>query len=136
MQSQRIAPTWPNRSPPTHSLSSAMTVPASIGWSGRSSVRLASSPGGANPERKGLVFFIPGFGISKEMTDVFDCIRVGIAERGPVIKLKQYDNKKGKDEFISMGRIGDLVEKAQSPAQNKDLFRHFSEALRRHENEI
>jgi len=85
--------------------------------------------GGANPERKGLVFFIPGFGISKEMTDVFDCIRLGIAERGATIKLKQYDNKKGKDEMVSMGRIGDLVEKAQNPAQNKALFKHFADAL-------
>ena len=88
--------------------------------------------GGANPERRGLVFFIPGFGISAEMTSVFDCIRVGIAERGAVIKLKHYDNKKGKDEMVSMGRIGDLVEKAQNPDQNKALFQHFAEALEKY----
>ena len=91
--------------------------------------------GGANPERKGLVFFIPGFGISKEMTDVFDCIRVGIAERGATIKLKQYNDKKGKDEMVSMGRIGDLVDKAQNPAQNKALFKHFADALEKYGQE-
>ncbi|MEK7178159.1 MAG: hypothetical protein AAB721_00670, partial [Patescibacteria group bacterium] len=90
--------------------------------------------GGTNPERKGLVFFIPGFGISKEMTNVFDCIRLGLAERGAVIKLSKFDIKKGKDEMVSMGRIGDLVEKAQEPTKHVELFKNFSEALIRHEN--
>ena len=90
--------------------------------------------GGANPERKGLVFFIPGFGISKELTDVFDCIRLKLAERGATIKLSQYDIKKGKDEFVSMGRIGDLVEKAQEPTKHVTLFKNFADALTRYEN--
>ena len=91
--------------------------------------------GGANPERKGLVFFIPGFGISKELTDVFDCIRLKIAERGAVIKLLKYDVKKGKDEMVSMGRIGDLVEKAQEPTKHVALFDNFADALEKYEQQ-
>ena len=91
--------------------------------------------GGANPGRRGLIFFIPGFGISKEITDVFDCIRLKIAERGAVIKLLQYNAKTGKDEMVSMGRIGDLVEKAQEPEKHVALFNNFAEALEKYGQE-
>ncbi len=86
--------------------------------------------GGANPKRKGLVYFIPGFGVSKQMTDVFDCIGQGIAKREATVKLKQYDDKKGDFVWNSMGRIGDLAAKAEEPEKNKALFAHFADALR------
>jgi hypothetical protein len=89
--------------------------------------------GGANPERKGLVFFVPGFGVSKEMTDVFDCVSLGIVERGATVKLKQFNAQTGKDETVSMGRIGDLIEKAQEPEKHKALFANFAAALKRTE---
>jgi RecA/RadA recombinase len=89
--------------------------------------------GGANPERKGLVFFIPGFGVSKEMTDVFDCVGLELAERGATVKLRQFNAQTGKDETVSMGRIGDLIEKAQEPEKHKALFANFAAALERYE---
>ena len=91
--------------------------------------------GGANKSRKGLVYFIPGFGVSKQMTDVFDCIGQGIAKREASIKLKQYDDKKGDFVWNSMGRIGDLAKKAEEPDKNKALFGHFADALERIDNE-
>lgn len=86
--------------------------------------------GGTHGDRKGLVYFIPGYGVSKEMTDVFDCIGQGLAKREAVIKLKQYDNQKGDFVWNSMGRIGDIAEKALEPEKNEALFAHFAEALK------
>ena len=86
--------------------------------------------GGAHPGRKGLIYFIPGYGVSKEMTDVFDCIGQGIAKREAVVRLKQFDDKKGDFEWVSMGRIGDLAEKALEPDKNRAVFKHFEDALK------
>ena len=91
--------------------------------------------GSANPSRKGLVYFIPGYGVSKEMTDVFDCINEGVAKREATVKLKQYDDKKGDFVWNSMGRIGDLAAKAEEPEKNRALFAHFADALRGLNNE-
>jgi hypothetical protein len=66
-----------------------------------------------------LVYFIPGYGVSKEMTDVFDCIEEGIATRGTSVELQGQ----------KMGRIGTLAEKALDPAANIKTFRPFAEAL-------
>ena len=59
--------------------------------------------GGAHSGRKGLIYFIPGYGVSVEMTDVFDCVGVGVAKREASIQLLQYDDKKGKDVWVKMG---------------------------------
>ena len=91
--------------------------------------------GGAHPGRRGLVYFIPGYGVSKEMTDVFDCVRVKIAERGGVIRLLQYNDKKGEDEMLSMGRIGTIAEKAMEPHKHRAFFKKFEKALRRYEQD-
>ena len=69
--------------------------------------------------KEALVYFIPGYGVSKEMTDVFDCIKEGIAERGASISL---NGKK-------MGRISTLASKALEPQKNAALFKQFQQAL-------
>jgi RecA/RadA recombinase len=89
--------------------------------------------GGANPDRKGLIYFIPGFGVSKEMTDVFDCVGLGIAKRAASIELLEFDDKKGEDVWVKMGRIGTLAEKAEEPHKHKALFKRFADALERYE---
>ena len=91
--------------------------------------------GGAHAGRKGYIFFIPGFGVSKEMTDVFDCINMELAKREALISLKKYDDKKGDFVWEKMGRIGELTEKAMEPEKNKALFQHFADALKGLENE-
>lgn len=92
--------------------------------------------GGANAGRKGLVYFIPGYGVSVEMTNVFDCVGLGLAERGATIKLKKLDITTGKDEMVSMGRLGDLAEKAMDPDKHTALFANFAEALARYEQTV
>jgi hypothetical protein len=89
--------------------------------------------GGTHAGRKGLIYFIPGFGVSKEMTDVFDCVEVGVAKREASIQLLQYDDKKGKDVWVKMGRLANLADKALEPKKHKALFKNFADALERHE---
>ena len=91
--------------------------------------------GGASKARRGLVFFIPGYGVSKEATYVFDCIRVKVAKREAVVRLLQYDDKKGEDVWVSMGRMGAMIEKAVEPDKNRAYFAKFAEALKRYERE-
>ena len=91
--------------------------------------------GGASSDRRGLVFFIPGLGVSPELTAVFDCIRLGIAERGAVIKMDVMDADDKEFKSTSMGRIGTLVEHAMEPDKHKKSFEPFFEALERHEKE-
>jgi len=86
--------------------------------------------GGTHADRKGLIYFIPGYGVSKEMTDVFDCVKMGLAKREASIRLKQYDDKKGDFVWNSMGRLSDLAAKAEEPEKNKALFQHFADALK------
>jgi recombination protein RecA len=69
--------------------------------------------------KEALVYFIPGYGVSKEMTNVFDCIEEGLAVRGTSVELQ------GK----KMGRIGTLAEKALEPNNHPKTFRPFAEAL-------
>ena len=89
--------------------------------------------GGASSDRRGLVFFIPGLGVSKEMTDVFDCIRLGLAQREATIKLEQMDTDDKDIKWTSQGRLGTLVERAMEPEKHKATFAPFQEALERHE---
>lgn len=69
--------------------------------------------------KEALIYFIPGFGISKEMTDVFDCINLGLANRGAVVSLG--GNK--------MGRISTLAKRAEEPEKFMDSFAPFAQAL-------
>jgi len=87
--------------------------------------------GGSAPWRKGIIYFIPGYGVSKEMTAVFDCVGADVAKREATIKLKEFDEQKSKDVWIDMGRIGELVEKAMEPEKNVATFQHFFDALER-----
>lgn len=81
--------------------------------------------GGAHAGRRGHIFFIPNYGVSREMSAVFDCVEQGLAERGAVIRL----------EGESFGRIGDLIEKAQDPNE-RQLFEPFYAALKGLNNDI
>lgn len=75
--------------------------------------------GGAHKKRMANVFIIPGYGISREMTAVLDCVDLKLAERGASVKI-------GGE---SAGRINTLVKAA---ANNKDLsrFKPFFDALK------
>src|SRR3990167_1661329 len=92
--------------------------------------------GGASSDRRGLVFFIPGFGVSREMTAVFDCIRLEIAERGAVIKMEQMDADDKEFKSTSMGRMGTFVERAMEPEKNRKTFEPFYEALEKYEEKM
>ena len=89
--------------------------------------------GGASSDRRGLVFFIPGFGVSPEMTAVFDCIRLGLAERGAVIKMEQMDADDKKFKSTTMGRVETRKERAMEPEKNRKMFEPFYDALEKYE---
>jgi RecA/RadA recombinase len=74
--------------------------------------------------RKFGVFFLAGQGVHPGMTAVFDCFRLGLAERGATVKLN------GK----SQGRISELVESAR--AGETDKFEPFHKALDKFTGEI
>lgn len=76
--------------------------------------------GGTHKDRKGIVFIIPGIGVSVEMTLLLDCVRLGLATRGTVVKV---DGK-------SCGRIGKLIEHAREG--NTSKFNPFRDALDEH----
>lgn len=73
--------------------------------------------GGTSKEHTGIIFIIPGLGISKGFTALLDCVRLGIANRGSVIKIGD----------TSMGRIGTLLKAAKEGNEKK--FEPFHEAL-------
>jgi recombination protein RecA len=73
--------------------------------------------GGVVPNRKGYVFIIPNYGVSREMTAVFDCFESGKAERKTVVKI----------DGTSYGRLSALVEKARSG--DHEIFKPFFAAL-------
>jgi RecA/RadA recombinase len=73
--------------------------------------------GGVVPNRKGYVFIIPNYGVSLEMTAVFDCFVSGHAERKSVVKM----------DGVSYGRLNGLLEKAQTG--DHEIFAPFFEKL-------
>ena len=77
--------------------------------------------GGTHKDRKGIVFIIPGIGVSTEMTAMLDCVRLGIAKRGTVVKIGDK----------SMGRIGKLIEHARE--KNSTKFKAFFDELEAYE---
>lgn len=84
--------------------------------------------GGVNPNRKGLLFVIPGFGISPEMTAVMDCINLGLAERSSRVMMDILDQKTGKFKSRSMGYLEkNLIEWAKEGKRFQ--FDPFFEAL-------
>ena len=89
--------------------------------------------GGTHSERKGLIFFIPGYGVSVEMSAVFDCIRLELAERGAVIKMDQMDLDDKRFKPTSMGRISTLVDHAMEPEKHRKTFEPFFEALAKYD---
>lgn len=56
--------------------------------------------GGTHADRKGWIYFIPGYGVARGMTAIFDCNKFGLADLGAVVKLNGE----------SYGRLGTLVE--------------------------
>ena len=73
--------------------------------------------GGTSSEHTGIVFIIPGVGISRGFTALLDCVRLGIATRGSVVKIGDQ----------SHGRIGTLLKAARDQKDNK--FEPFYKAL-------
>ena len=73
--------------------------------------------GGVVPNRKGYVYIIPGYGVSPEMTAVFDCFISGLATRGSYVKVGG----------VNAGRLRDLIEKARTG--DHEIFKPFFDAL-------
>jgi len=76
---------------------------------------------------KGLVYFIPGYGVSREMT--VDCIRLGIAKREATVKLRLLDGDDKTYKWTSMGRISTLAKYAEQPDKHRAVFQRFTDAL-------
>lgn len=68
-----------------------------------------------------LVYFIPGYGVSREMTAVFDCVEAGSAVRSTTIKM-------GGE---SHGYLKTLAKKALEPEKNAATFQPFFDELER-----
>jgi recombination protein RecA len=79
--------------------------------------------GGKSSAREGYVFFIPDYGVSREMTAVIDCVALGLANRTSANVLLG-DQK--------MGRIGTLAGKAEKG--DHDVFQEFYNALKEYDN--
>ena len=84
--------------------------------------------GGVDPKCMGYVFIIPSYGVSPEMTAVFDCFEFGLATR---------PNGTGNVKVgeVSTKRLRDLLEIATDPDADKTIFLPFYQALLRYERE-
>mgnify|MGYP001573477122 FL=1 len=85
--------------------------------------------------RRAWVYFIPGFGVSPEMTAVTDCIKLKIAKADATVKLQLMDGDDKEWKWMSQGRIGTLAEKAMNPKKHKATFQPFFEALEKYNKE-
>jgi RecA/RadA recombinase len=74
--------------------------------------------GGTHSERKGWIYFIPGYGVARGMTAVFDCAKLGLADLGAVVRLNGE----------SHGRMRQLV--AAEEAGEHEVFEPFHNALK------
>ncbi len=74
--------------------------------------------GGTHAERKGWIYFIPGHGVARGVTAVFDCSKFGLADLGAVVRL----------DGESHGRMRQLVD-AELNGEH-EVFEPFHEALR------
>jgi len=79
--------------------------------------------GGTKKDARGFIFMVPGFGVSPEMTAVYDCTKLGLAEAKAHIRMEV----DGKDK--SFGFISKLVEAATTKDVDHDRFRPFFEKL-------
>ncbi len=84
--------------------------------------------------RKCWVYFIPGYGISKEMTAIYECIEMKIAKADTVVKLEVMDGEDKKFKWISQGRISTLARKALDPDKYRKTFQPFFDALSRYDD--
>lgn len=74
--------------------------------------------GGTHAERKGWVYFIPGVGVARGVTAVFDCEKFKLADFGAVVRL----------DGESHGRMRQLVEAEMNG--DHEVFEPFHAALR------
>jgi RecA/RadA recombinase len=80
--------------------------------------------GGADKDRKGYIVIIPGIGLSPELTAMWDCFGLGLAERGATVKMKGAGQ--------SVGYMSKLIEAAKDP-EGKKKFHPFFSALEEYE---
>ena len=85
--------------------------------------------------RKAWVYFIPGYGVSREMTAIYECIQMGIARKEATIKLEVMDGEDKEFKWMSQGRVSALAKKALDPEKNIKTFRPFFDALSRYDRE-
>jgi len=81
--------------------------------------------GGNVKDRYGYVFLIPDYGVSPEMTAVFECFEFGLAQRtSGYVKVRDYTTK----------RLRTLIELAVS-GEDPEVFLPFTQALDEYEQE-
>jgi len=85
--------------------------------------------------RKCWVYFIPGYGVSREMTAVYECIQLKLAKADSVVKLEVMDGEDKEFKWMSQGRISTLAKKALTPERAKKTFQPFFDALSRYDVE-
>ncbi len=85
--------------------------------------------------RKCWVYFIPGYGISREMTAVYECIEMKLAKKDAVIKLEVMDGEDKQIKWMSQGRISTLARKALDPKKHRKTFQPFFAALSRYDSD-
>jgi len=79
--------------------------------------------GGTHAERKGWIYFIPGYGVARGMTAVFDCYKYGLADLGNVVRL----------DGESHGRMRQLVDAEVNG--EREVFEPFHAALKGLDND-
>lgn len=83
--------------------------------------------GGTNKDRKAFVAFLPGVGVSRELTALFDCVNLGLASRENTVKMN-VRKRNGSEKEVSFGYISQLIEDAKDP-EKRDKFQPFYDAL-------
>lgn len=84
---------------------------------------------GGNKGAKAWVYFIPGYGVSKELTAVYECKMTKMAKFGNTVKLYMRDPKDHEFKWMSQGRISTLARWALEPAKHRAVFQRFQDAL-------
>ena len=84
---------------------------------------------GGNKGAKAYVYFIPGYGVSPEMTAIYECKEEKIARFGNTVKLYLLDPKDNEFKWMSQGRISKLSEWALEPEKHRAVFQRFQDAL-------
>lgn len=88
-------------------------------------IRVEKLRWGGHGDRIASVFIIPGIGIHLGCTAMIDCLRLGLAKREAVVRVKAII--KGEEEWKSAGRINALVQAAVNGDDAK--FNPFYRAL-------